>query len=179
MTSFRMEYRFLALPSPNIVLFFSYEIFWGEEMMTFEQLYVNGYTEVPLECGVYVVKVPDNFKVQILDTTTAITEYNGRNLLYDAMMLREKYDQVIEKDILYYGKANRNGGLKARVKEFARYGYCEANNHRGGRAIWQIQNNKQLLIEFMPCENAEAEEQRLLNEYRLRNNTFPLANWKL
>lgn len=35
------------------------------------------------------------------------------------------------------------------------------------------------LIEFMPCENAEAEEQRLLNEYKLRNNTFPLANWKL
>lgn len=58
-------------------------------MMTFEQLYVNGYTEVPLECGVYVVRVPDNFKVEILDTTTAITEYNGRNLLYDASMLRE------------------------------------------------------------------------------------------
>jgi hypothetical protein len=148
-------------------------------MMTFEQLYVNGYAGVPSECGVYVVRVPDNFEVEILDTTTAITEYGGRNLLYNAAILREKYARVIEQDILYYGKANRIGGLRPRVKEFTMYGYRDANNHRGGRAIWQIRNNKHLLIEFIPCENAEAEEQRLLNEYRLRNNTFPLANWKL
>jgi hypothetical protein len=151
----------------------------GEDMMTFEQLYVNGYTGVPLECGVYVVRIPDNFNVEILETTTAITEYRGRNLLYNATMLRDKYAISIDKNILYYGKANRNGGLRARVKEFVRYGYGETSNHRGGRAIWQIRNNKQLLIEFIPCENAEAEEQRLLNEYRSYNNTFPLANWRL
>lgn len=58
-----------------------------------------------------------------------------------------------------------------------RYGYKEAENHRGGRAIWQIENSEELLLGYRSCENPEAKEREMLKEYYEKYGTFPVANW--
>ena len=50
--------------------------------------------------------------------------------------------------------------------------------HRGGRAIWQLKNNKKLLIEIEPCEKPREKERQFLIEYYEKYNSYPYANWK-
>lgn len=59
-----------------------------------------------------------------------------------------------------------------------KYGWNEAVNHKGGRAIWQIVNAQKLILAYKICEDADAVEHRLLCEFEAENNTLPLANWK-
>ena len=81
---------------------------------------------------------------------------------------------------MYIGKA---GGamnkLHNRIMQYVKHGYGEAKNHRGGRAIWQIDDNKNLLLGYYVCENPEAEEHRLLVEYFNKYGKLPLANWNV
>lgn len=144
---------------------------------SFEDLHLNGFGAIPIEKGIYAVIVPDFFDVQFLDHTTAITNYRGRNLLYLAHVLTTKYNSS-DRKILYIGKVGGVNGLCQRIRQYVRYGYGEARNHRGGRAIWQIDNNKQLLIGYWICDEPEAKERELLAEYHNRYGTFPVANWR-
>ncbi len=148
--------------------------------LTFKELYEEKCHNIPTDNGVYVVTVPSGFQVEFSPYTTAKGTYKNKCLLYDADLLKAKYSAVISKDILYYGKANRVKGLRARIWEFAKYGYGECNNHRGGRAIWQIINNKELLLGYYICSDSESVEGQLLCSYKkVNNNTLPLANWSV
>ncbi|MDD2476938.1 MAG: hypothetical protein PHI32_13645 [Dysgonamonadaceae bacterium] len=145
---------------------------------TFENLWLNGFRSIPNEKGIYIVMVPEQFDVQFLENTTAITTHNGKNLLYPACDLRTKYNSS-DRKILYVGKAGgENNKLRQRIRQYVKYGYGEANNHRGGRAIWQIKNSEQLLIGYHICEKPRDEESILLAEYYSKYGTFPVANWK-
>jgi hypothetical protein len=53
------------------------------------------------------------------------------------------------------------------------------DNHRGGRAIWQIENNKDLLIGYFLCNSPESKEKELLKIYKGQYGVLPLANWKI
>lgn len=147
---------------------------------SFTELHDNRCRDIPEENGVYTVVVPQGFNIIFTANSTAILEYRSRNLLYREDLLEKKYSNVINKNVLYYGKANRRGGLKDRIREFVKYGYKEATNHRGGRAIWQIENNKKLIIGYCPCDDPDTKERQLLLEYINANNQIlPLANWRI
>ena len=70
--------------------------------------------------------------------------------------------------------------MRQRIRQYTKHGYGEAKNHIGGRAIWQLENNKELLIEIVPSDlEPEYLESLLLDEYYLtHNNTLPFANFK-
>lgn len=68
--------------------------------------------------------------------------------------------------------------LKQRIMQYVRYWYGEINNHRVGRAIWQIVNNKNLLLGFIECYNPEKIEKELLERYESKYKVLPVANWK-
>lgn len=123
--------------------------------------------------GIYKVYIPEQFCVKILDTTTAIKEFKGQNLLYPAHELKTKFDKT-DKKIIYIGKALK---LQKRITQFLNYGYGKADNHRGGRAIWQIEDNKNLQIGYFICENPDKKEHELLSEYYNQHGILPLANW--
>lgn len=145
---------------------------------TFNTFRLKGFKSIPNEKGIYIVMVPKSFNVRFLESTTAIDVFHGRCLLYPACVLETKYNHT-DKRILYVGKAGgEKNKLRQRIKQYVNYGYGEASNHRGGRAIWQIENNQRLLIGFHICEDPREKEKRLLSDYFNLYGTFPVANWR-
>ena len=144
---------------------------------SFEQLNRDGFTSIPNEKGIYMVIVPDGFNVIFTEYTTAISEYKGQNLIYPTEVLSSKFNNSDQK-ILYIGKAGGNTNkLRQRISQFVRYGYQRASNHRGGRAIWQIKDNKHLLIGYFVFAAPENKERELLQEYANKYGVLPVANW--
>lgn len=88
-----------------------------------------------------------------------------------------KFNKANQK-VLYIGKAGgERNRLRQRIKQYVRYGYHEVKNHRGGRAIWQVNNNKQLLLGYFLCDNPKIKERELLLEFHNKSGTYPVANW--
>ncbi len=133
---------------------------------------------ITMGCGIYKIYMPQNFQIVITSETDAIKEYKGKTLLYSVQKLEDKWEIIRSADrggILYIGKADN---LRKRITEFIKYGYGERVPHRGGRAIWQLKNNKKLLIEIEPCEKPREKERQFLIEYYEKYNSYPYANWK-
>lgn len=149
-----------------------------KDFHSFEQLYNIGFLCIPNKKGLYIVRKPKEINIVFSSNTTAIKEFNGRSMLYSADMLLAKFERS-DKEILYIGKAGGNSNrLRQRISQFVKYGYCLVKNHRGGRAIWQIANNKTLLLGFMECNDPEKNEKELLKKYLLKYGVLPLANWR-
>ena len=144
-----------------------------------KDLYNSGFQIIPNTKGIYLVMKPKNMTITFLSKTTAISEYKGKNMMYDVNILQNKFNNS-DKEILYIGKAGgTKNNLRKRISQFVKYGYKKAINHRGGRAIWQIKGNKYLLIGYYICDNPEYKEKELLQEYLHKNGTLPVANWKI
>lgn len=145
---------------------------------SFEYLHAHGYSEIPNKKGVYIVSVPENFTKTITPDTVAINEYRDRSMLYHVSILESKW--IDNCPILYIGKASGEfNGLRQRIGQYVRYGYAECNNHRGGRAIWQLQDSRSLLIGYMVSDHAENFENELLHEFINRYGKLPYANFRL
>jgi len=143
-----------------------------------EQLYNMEFSNIPKKKGIYIVKKSKEMNIEFSLETTAIKEYGNRSMIYDPDVLQSKFEKSDE-EILYIGKAGgENNKLKQRIRQYVRYGYGEVNNHRGGRAIWQIVKNKTLLLGFIECYNAEKIEKELLEKYETKYKVLPVANWK-
>lgn len=104
--------------------------------------------------------------------------YNPSAKLYSAEQLSRKYSTCTNQEILYIGKADGKKGLRQRLKQYMNYGWGHATNHKGGRAIWQIEDAGLLLLAFEECEDARAREKQLLADYKAKNGSYPLANWR-
>lgn len=136
--------------------------------------------------GIYLIRMPDNFKIDIRPSTDAIDVYKERSMLYGMERLKDKWKTIchgeVDNKIVYIGKADRNSktkrNLRKRVTELIKYGYGECNNHRGGRAIWQLENNKELLLEVIQCENPREKEREFLINYHNKCGEYPFANFK-
>lgn len=154
-----------------------------------EKLNNGGLSKIPDKNGYYIVYKPKNFEIILNPETDAVGSYVKQgetiNLVYPMEILQTKLEAVNSiqdkefKDILYIGKAEGKNGLRQRITQFVAYGYRDGNNHRGGRAIWQIENNKSLLLDYFVCENAEAKEREFLIEFEQKFHIYPFANWQL
>ena len=128
---------------------------------------------IPDKPGIYQVIAPKELMISFSDKTT-----NSAAPIYPAEKLSEKYARCIDKSIVYIGKANGRNGLRQRIRQYMNYGCNIASNHKGGRAIWQIENYPLLLLAYEPCEDCEQQEHQLLADYKQQNGTYPLANWR-
>lgn len=140
---------------------------------TLASLFHSNCEIIPDKPGIYQVIVPEElivfFSAEVLNSTAPA---------YPVDKLSEKYARCIDKSIVYIGKANGRNGLKQRIQQYMNYGRNTASNHKGGRAIWQIENYPLLLLVYEPCENCEQREHQLLTDYKQRNGVYPLANWR-
>lgn len=124
-------------------------------------------------------------------------------------VLSEEESPILQdmQKILYIGKAGgkEKSDLYNRLKLYMEYGKGKPRSHKGGRAIWQIKNEKRkelkvcwiYLPEDEPCENAEKLEKYLLKEYnkkvcecleknekykkylsKSKKYKYPFANWR-
>ena len=150
----------------------------NKNFYSIEQLYNMSFSCIPEKKGIYIVKKYKEMKIEFSMDTTAIKEYGNKSMIYYIDLLKNKFKES-DKEILYIGKAGgKKNKLKQRIRQYVRYGYGEVNNHRGGRAIWQIANNKTLLLGFIECDDPEKIEKELLEEYESKYKVLPIANWR-
>jgi len=155
-------------------------------MITFEEILAdrNSLKEIERVEGIYKVYLPENIPFQLNKTTTAM-EYNkeGKKLVYDTdedierLQYQWKLIQSAKEHdnrIVYIGRSNN---LRKRLKQFARYGVRKADNHEGGKILWQLTDAIKFQIEYFPCQNCEQVEKELLQDYKKRHfNQLPIAN---
>ena len=140
---------------------------------TLQTLYSFECDCVPEVSGVYRILRPEGMPIRFTEQA-----YNPSAKLYSAEQLSRKYSACIDQEILYIGKADGKKGLRQRLKQYMNYGWGHVTNHKGGRAIWQIEDAGLLLLAYEECEDAEAQEKQLLADYKAKNGSYPLANWR-
>ena len=146
----------------------------ASSITTIQSLYACNCSTVPREKGIYRVLKPENFHVRFCEFAA-----NASAPLYEIETLQSKYERCRNQQVLYIGKAGGKNGLQQRLRQYMKYGWNQSKNHKGGRAIWQIENYGTLLIEYYSCKNCEQKEHSLLREYWTGNHqTYPLANWR-
>lgn len=145
----------------------------AESPMTLLELFANGCQTIPKEPGIYWVLLPEGRSVHFHSK-----RYHPRAKLYSIPTLRKKFERCADHRILYIGKAEGRRGLRQRIKQYMAYGQGIGMVHQGGRAIWQIENAEHLLLAYEVCENPSLREGQLLQAYRKKNDTYPLANWR-
>lgn len=140
---------------------------------TLETLYRFSCQGIPDVPGVYWVLAPKGLPIQFEPAAL-----NRSAPFYPVDILTQKYAVCKDKGILYIGKASGKKGLRQRLQQYMKYGWNEAANHKGGRAIWQIQNSGMLLLTYEPCPDCVEREHQLLHDYQAVNGCYPLANWR-
>ena len=140
---------------------------------TLEMLHDTECADIPDQPGIYFVCVPQGMDIQFQPTAP-----NQHAPLYGKNILQEKYRRCGNKTVLYIGKASGKRGLRQRLRQYIKYGWDEAVNHKGGRAIWQVEHAERLMLTYEVCIDADAREHRLLNNFRDQYGTLPLANWR-
>lgn len=151
------------------------EIFRWSDPVTFEELYKTGCSFIPEKSGVYRVTWPGYNSLELKSHLV-----NTSAPPYDVELLQKKYESCRNRKLLYIGKAGGKRGLKQRLRQYVLYGYNESKIHKGGRAVWQIEDAQELLVEYACVDNPEEAEKLLLGEYKYQNNgVLPLANWRL
>ena len=141
--------------------------------VTLQALYDCGCGCVPEVSGVYRVLRPEGMMIRFTEHI-----YNRSAKLYPVEKLSRKYMNCADQETLYIGKADGRKGLRQRIKQYMDYGWSHAANHKGGRAIWQIEDAGLLLLAYEECEDAETREKQLLADYKAKNGSYPLANWR-
>ncbi len=151
------------------------------KVWTLEELYRTNCAEIPAGKGIYRVLVPEGMEIRFTETSP-----NPSVVPYEKEVLEEKYAKCHDKRTLYIGKANGRNGLQQRIRQYIHFAFGDKKtiNHKGGRAIWQIENYESLLLTYEECADCETVEHDLLKEYKDRNKggnkdgVYPLANWK-
>ena len=69
-------------------------------------------------------------------------------------------------------------GLRQRIRQYLLYGFGGGNDHRGGRAIFQIEGFRELVCEWEEIEDCKAAEHRLLEAFNAKYSVYPVANWR-
>lgn len=149
---------------------------------SFRELKEGKIEKIPASSGVYWVLMPESFYMEYMhETDGPLYGKKGKKMSYDISKLQEwgkHYRQEGHgENILYIGKATN---LQNRIKQYFEFGYNDEKHHvhEGGRAIWQLKNNKDLLIAYKECREEEREETELLDKYFLKYGALPFANQK-
>ncbi len=112
---------------------------------TFEELQsVKDRKKIPKCSGIYKVYMPSDFVVKFRDDSDSPYK------VYGVGELIEKWEKICdnsgyEDGLLYIGKADR---LRKRISQYVRTGYGKRANHSGGKAVFQLENNKQRKIQL-------------------------------
>lgn len=130
---------------------------------------------VPNKPGVYVVLFPTQRRPAFLDKSVG-GWLKKKNPSDPATFIRQNW--IERATIVYIGKGDGKKGLQQRLCEFMNFGLGKAVGHRGGRLIWHLQNNRQLLVRWLvtPDENPAVVEKRMIATFRHKMGGRPFAN---
>jgi len=137
----------------------------------------NNYSVIPEKAGVYIV-INKDYDKSFLDESVG-GHFKGKNPTISIEKINNNW--VENTLVVYIGKAggyNSKATLKKRLIQYLRFGGGEPVGHWGGRLIWQLKKNNDLIIAWKKLYNKEprSEEQNLINQFEQKYNRLPFAN---
>ena len=149
--------------------------------VTFNDLRGGALADVPEAEGVYVV-VRTRKQAPVFRETSRGGWFKGQDPTVAVSTLERKW--MADAEVVYIGKASVNAkgkrGLRTRLREYASYGAGKPIGHRGGRYIWQLEEDETLVVAW--CESdvdsaAGSDEIKLVSTFRQRyDGRLPFAN---
>jgi hypothetical protein len=132
---------------------------------------------IPKIEGTYKVYMPEGFQMIIRDKSDAGQCSENETYTKDELIAKWKhicqYDEA-DNNVLYIAQSCN---LRRRIGELIRYATGKDNKHTGERAIWQIENNKELLIEYTVETNSVEKKKQYIKDYQSRHGgEKPFAN---
>lgn len=141
---------------------------------TWRDLRASDVADVPGSPAVYLVFRASISAPRFLDRSAA-GRFKGQDPTVTTAVLEAKW--VPGAKVVYIGKADV---ARRRLKQFARFGAGEPVAHWGGRYIWQLADQEELLVAWQAItwsESARAYEKRLLTRFgELHADCRPFAN---
>lgn len=140
-----------------------------------EKLSKSRCTHITSEPGIYIVKRDSNLPPKFLKEGTG-GFFKNQNPNVSIETLENKW--ISNAEILYIGKATN---LKKRIWQYIQFGKGVNIGHRGGRYIWQLEDNQALIIywRILKDQDPREEEKRSLDYFRTCYGKLPFANLKL
>lgn len=134
-------------------------------------------SQVPKQKGIYFV-LNNNGAPSFLQKSVG-GHFKGKDPTVSIKKLRENW--VNETLVLYIGKAGGTGinaTLQSRLKQYMRYGEGTPVGHQGGRYIWQLEQNRDLIICYKTLSTTEPrdEEKKLIIKFEENYRKMPFAN---
>lgn len=139
--------------------------------VTVRDLYNSGYDSIPEKGGVYLILRKSILKpVFVAEGTGGYFKGKDPNVSIDEL----QRNWVEGTCVMYIGKAN---SLRRRLSQYMRFGHGMNVGHYGGRYIWQLADNKDLIVCWKPTENIpRSEEFSLIHEFIEHYGNRPFAN---
>ena len=136
--------------------------------------------EVPAAAGIYLVYRPAVTFPVFLPVSGA-GHFKGKDPSVSTSALEAAW--VAGAQVIYIGKAglrkSGKGGLRRRIGEYRRFGAGEPIGHWGGRYVWQLADNSDLLVAWRvtaATEDPGAAESALIEQFVARYSALPFAN---
>ena len=120
---------------------------------TIAELFRTRCDGVPDSAGIYLIeRTSDN-------TPRYITSTGGRFKGKDPNYSREVFESnwVTGAHIVYVGKAAGKKGLRRRLNQLIDFGCGKPTGHRGGRLLWHLEDNQNLLVRWREHPKDEAD----------------------
>lgn len=145
--------------------------------LTVNQVRLN-YDLLPNNKGTYLILKNESDNYQFLPKGTG-GYFKGKDPNVDIQTLKDNW--VENTVLLYAGKAGGNesaSSIKKRVKQYLEFGQGKAIGHYGGRYIWQLSNNQNLLLAWKVAidRDPREEEKLLLRNFYDEYGVLPFAN---
>ncbi len=133
--------------------------------------------DVPSRKGVYLVCFL-NDEFEFLDKSIG-GHFKGNDPTVSIEILKTKW--VDGTMVLYIGKAGGGSSrstLHSRLKQYMKFGQGKNIGHKGGRYIWQLSNNRELLVcwKTLSDEYPRQYEKSLIAEFKTQYGKLPFAN---
>ena len=126
--------------------------------------------------GVYAVVCSPTYTPSFIEVESA---RRNCNVISPWSLERLKRKWVSGVEVLYFGKAGTDtekGTLRKRLNEFIRHSQGKTKNHRDGEILWQLRGYKNFEIGYLPTDNPEQEESRLIDLFESKTGQLPFAN---
>lgn len=132
---------------------------------------------IPKEQGVYLIIRPEGHVLEFLPVGTG-GHFRGRDPNVSVAELTANW--VGKTIILYIGKAGGSTSastLRKRLIQYAKFGEGKAIGHSGGRYIWQLRDNKSLLVCWRVAKDEPSSvESGLIADFKSCFGVRPFAN---
>ena len=132
---------------------------------------------IPRQMGIYV-SINTLEKVSFLERSVG-GHFKGKDPTLSVEDLKKNW--VENALVLYFGKAGGAGStatLQSRLKQYMQFGEGKPIGHWGGRLIWQLADNRDLIVAWKPLSDQEPREveKQLIAQFEDSYGKKPFAN---